>query len=51
VATTSLRMTDNTLSKLIDEVSYKDYKRIQQKVPNAFLYYLHNIYMVHANYK
>ena len=47
--TTSLRMTNSTLSKLIDEVFYGDYKRTQQEVSNIFLPYLYNRYMVHAN--
>jgi len=29
VATTSLRMTNSALSKLIDKVSHKDYKKTQ----------------------
>ena len=51
VATTSLRMTNNTLSKLIDKVSHMDYKRTWQGVPNALLLYLYNRYMVHAHDK
>ena len=51
MATTSLRMTNSILSKLIGEVSYGDYKRTQQKVPNALLPYLYNRYIVCTNDK
>jgi len=51
VATTSLRITNSILSKLIGEVSYGDYKRTQQKVPNALLSYLYNRYIVCTNNK
>jgi len=44
-------MTNSILSKLIGEVSYRDYKRTQQKVPNALLPYLYNRYMVCTNDK
>jgi len=51
VATTSLRITNNILSKLIGEVSYRDHKKTWQEVLNAFLHYLYNTYMVCANDK
>jgi len=41
VATISLRTTNSALSKLIDKVSYENYKRTQQEVPNVFLHYLY----------
>ena len=41
VATTSLRTTNSALSKLIDKVSYENYKRTQQGVSNVFLHYLY----------
>jgi len=51
LTTTSLRMTNNTLSKLIDKVSCWDHKRTWQGVLNAFLHYLYNTYMAYANNK
>ena len=44
-------MVNSTLSKLINEVSYGNYKRTQQGVLNIFLYYLYNRYMVYASNK
>ena len=51
VVTTSLRMTNRLLSKLKNKVSYRDYKRTQQGVPNKLLSYLYDTYMVHTNNK
>jgi len=41
VTTTSLRTTNSVLSKLINKVSYENYKRTQQEVSNIFLHYLY----------
>jgi len=41
-------MVNRLLSSLISEESHRDYKRTQQGVPNAFLHYLYNRYMVYA---
>ena len=49
--TTSLKMTNSILSKLIDEVFYKNHEKTQQEVPNELLLYLYNTYMVCANNK
>ena len=35
-----------TKSKLIDKVSHGDYERTQQEVPDIFLYYLYNEYII-----
>ena len=51
MATTSLRMTNSTLSKLIDEVSHGNYKRTWQGVSSGLLPYLYYTYMVCANDK
>jgi len=51
VATTSLRMTNSILSKLIGKVSCENYKRTWQGVPNTLLPYLYNRYMICANDK
>ena len=51
VATTSLRMTNKLLSKLISEVFHGNYKKTQQGVPNELLLYLYYIYRVHTNDK
>ena len=51
ITTTSLRMTNSTLSKLIGKVSYKDHKRTQQEVSDTFLHYLYNTYIVCAHDK
>ena len=40
MATTSLRITNRLLNKLIDEVSHEDYKRTWQEVPDKLLPYL-----------
>ena len=50
-ATTSLRITNRPLSKLIDEVLYRNYKRTWQGVPDELLPYLYYTYMVCANDK
>ena len=49
VVTTSLRITNNALSKLIGKVFCRDHKRTRQRVLNAFLHYLYNTYVVYAN--
>jgi len=51
VTTTSLRITNSALSKLIDKVFHGDYKKTWQKVPNLLLPYLYNRYIVCANNK
>ena len=51
VATTSLRMTNRLLNELKSIVSYGNYKRTWQGVPNALPPYLYNRYMVCTNNK
>ena len=51
MATTSLSITNSTLSKLIGKTSHGNHKRTQQGVPNALLPYLYNRYIVCANNK
>ena len=52
VATTSLRVTNKLLiNKLKSIVSYGNYKRTWQGVPNTLLPYFYNRYMVCANNK
>jgi len=33
-------MVNNVLSSLMEQESYRDHKRTQQRVPNEFLYYI-----------
>ena len=51
IATTSLKITNSILSKLVGKVSYMDHKRTWQEVPNALLPYLYNKYIVYTHNK
>jgi len=51
VVTTSLRIINSALSKLIGKVFYRDHKKTWQEVPNILLPYLYNRYIVCANNK
>ena len=41
MVTTSLKTTNRPLSKLKSKLSYRNYKRTQQGVPNVFLHYIY----------
>ena len=51
VVTTSLRIINSALSKLIGKVFHRDHKKTWQEVPNILLPYLYNRYIVCANNK
>ena len=51
IATTSQRRPIVLLSKLIDKISYRNYKRTWQEVSNVFWHYWYNRYIVYTNNK